>query len=683
MHRPWYIDFRGDPLICSKVDFAKNVIFENVAEANARVYWEVYHFAKAMSKDNSNFRMGPWWANQRTFFDRLRMEFNLDIWELRPCRRSSVRIKDNMIAPTMCTAETLLGTKGLLLMLLHWATNFKSKAGRAEARAILQDLFRRVFSAVDVLDHRLISLPTSEIIEGNLDWPQLDVTSRPAAATMSIEYLFANRQNKGAIRAHLVQWVDVLEAVMTKLILTGKVGQLNPTALPTFLTLEKANSCQTKDKNINVRKVARETWGFLPEKLMMAWNDKWACDSMYTFKELLKAIRNYISEKMAAKVPVDKSQFESWLRRNGWMKQCEAGAQWWKKGSLVCQLPWYIDFVYDPCRCSKLDCTKNEIILNGEKSAPEVYWEVRSFAKTLNNDNIDFQMLTWWKNQKRSFEKLHREFQFHELTLLPSRRSAFAQKKPWSVAPTQCTKETLMATNGLIVMLLHYTDHTRRKAYRIAAKEMLIDLMRRLFSAMEDDDALWSKLRLGEDRTAATGKTYGNWYSVHDSLSKINSRYEGLVNSLKNAFTDRKKCQQMWIHFVNTLNIVAQRMNEIILKRQVGQASSPMECMQNIKRSIDHCAECEQNASQESFMKRKRKYEKALQTSEPAKGKASATDVERMRQEKKTKRLDPQFDQASIRGTRKTKEQKREGASRSRGSASATTEIRNAKKKEG
>ena len=68
MHRPWYIDFRGDPLICSKVDFAKNVIFENVAEANARVYWEVYHFAKAMSKDNSNFRMGPWWANQRTFF---------------------------------------------------------------------------------------------------------------------------------------------------------------------------------------------------------------------------------------------------------------------------------------------------------------------------------------------------------------------------------------------------------------------------------------------------------------------------------------------------------------------------------------------------------------------------------------------------------------------------------------
>ena len=78
-------------------------------------------------------------------------------------------------------------------------------------------------------------------------------------------------------------------------------------------------------------------------------------------------------------------------------------------------------------------------------------------------------------------------------------------------------------------------------------------------------------------------------------------------------------------------------------------------------------------------MKRKRKYEKALQTSEPTKGKAGATDVERMRPEKKTKRLDPQIDQGSMRGTRKTKEQKLKRALRWRESPSAKAEIINTK----
>ena len=78
-------------------------------------------------------------------------------------------------------------------------------------------------------------------------------------------------------------------------------------------------------------------------------------------------------------------------------------------------------------------------------------------------------------------------------------------------------------------------------------------------------------------------------------------------------------------------------------------------------------------------MKRKRKYEKALPTRETTKTEAGATDVERMQPEKKTKRLDPQIDQGSMRGTRKTKEQKLKRASRSRESPSAKAEIRNTK----
>ena len=65
MNRPWYIDFRENPMMLSKVDIAKNLIIEDVDNKNTQVFWEVRHFAKAISKDNDKFRIGPWWAHQR------------------------------------------------------------------------------------------------------------------------------------------------------------------------------------------------------------------------------------------------------------------------------------------------------------------------------------------------------------------------------------------------------------------------------------------------------------------------------------------------------------------------------------------------------------------------------------------------------------------------------------------
>ena len=45
MHRPWYIDFKHDPLLLSMIEFTKNVIFANRAVLDPQVYWELRHFA--------------------------------------------------------------------------------------------------------------------------------------------------------------------------------------------------------------------------------------------------------------------------------------------------------------------------------------------------------------------------------------------------------------------------------------------------------------------------------------------------------------------------------------------------------------------------------------------------------------------------------------------------------------
>ena len=373
MNRPWYIDFRGDPMMLSKVDIAKNLIIEDVDKANTQVFWEVRHFAKAISKDNDKFRIGPWWAHQRYFFEKLRLEFNLNAVELRPCRGSTLRNKGKTHARSFCTTETLLGTKGMLLMLLHWATNFKTKAGRAEAKAILQDLFRHAFLADDEHNERLICLPTSAIVETKIDWTQTDVNSRPASTARSIEYLFANRQDKVDIRVQLTQWLNVLTDLMNKVVTNGKMGQLNTTTLPAFVKSEHEKSFQTQTRHDTITEMTRKTCDSLTEELVMSWNEKWTENSMYTFKELLMAMRRYVNEKMDANMTVDKGEFDSWLRKHGWMKQEVERTNWWIKGSLICQRPWYIDFAYDPCRRSELDCTKNVIILTGDESVPEVY----------------------------------------------------------------------------------------------------------------------------------------------------------------------------------------------------------------------------------------------------------------------------------------------------------------------
>ena len=99
-HRPWYIDFRGDPLLLSKLAFTKNVIFVNRAESEPEVYRELRHFTKALNADIENFNMKNWWGHQKRCFEKLRAEFEFGPLALRPSRRS-VRQKPCNIALTL------------------------------------------------------------------------------------------------------------------------------------------------------------------------------------------------------------------------------------------------------------------------------------------------------------------------------------------------------------------------------------------------------------------------------------------------------------------------------------------------------------------------------------------------------------------------------------------------------
>ena len=67
-HRPWYIDFRGDPLLLSKIAFTKNVIFVNRAESDPEVYWEIRHFGKAFNANNKEVNLKKWWEPKTRLF---------------------------------------------------------------------------------------------------------------------------------------------------------------------------------------------------------------------------------------------------------------------------------------------------------------------------------------------------------------------------------------------------------------------------------------------------------------------------------------------------------------------------------------------------------------------------------------------------------------------------------------
>ena len=97
--------------------------------------------------------MTNWWRNQKTrYFDQLREEFELGLREARPSWKSACQQQVNSISYTSCTKESILGTKGLLVMLLHWSTSYQKHSGRDASQAVLHDLLEKILSAIDEKD---------------------------------------------------------------------------------------------------------------------------------------------------------------------------------------------------------------------------------------------------------------------------------------------------------------------------------------------------------------------------------------------------------------------------------------------------------------------------------------------------------------------------------------------------
>ena len=280
-HRSWYIDFRDSPDLKSALEFTKNIIFETREESDPEVYWEIRHFAKAFHKNHKQVNVTNWWRNQKTrYFDQLREEFELGLKEARPSWKSACQ-QNSGITHTSCTTESILGTKGLLVMLLHWATSYQKHSGRAASQAVLHDLLEKILSAIDEKDEiwRLLTCydENEDVNEEEMylkhalatpeeEWHPMSYGEKMdkdkslyMAVSRSLENLFANRKKWDQWRVQLVTELHVLASRMDKIILTGMVGQAtldSPSSQPSNmsrkdgLTAKKAIVRQTSASDV-------------------------------------------------------------------------------------------------------------------------------------------------------------------------------------------------------------------------------------------------------------------------------------------------------------------------------------------------------------------------------------------------------------------------------------------------
>ena len=334
----------------------------------------------------------------------------------------------------------------------------------------------------------------------------------------------------------------------------------------------------------------------LPKEALATWNAELPDGTGGTIHELTKALKSFLLKRMKTDWQVGAVQLGSWLRRNGWMKERIWKTNHWTKGGLNAHTPWYIDFANGPFHCSTLAFTKSVIFLNREEPAPRVYWELRNFAKAINASNDKFNMYVWWSYQKRLYEELRTEFNFDELTLRPCRRACV---KLGSAAPTLCTKETILATNGLIVMLLRWVMHSKAKANQDAAKAVLIDFRNRLMSGVNGDDEVWSSFTSGSlpkdpiespdtDEGTSGPEQDGERQDTHNGdMARSHSACKALAERMICVFANRKKSESWKACFVYGLKMLETRLTTVVLTGKVGQMSPVLPSTKGIKRSME------------------------------------------------------------------------------------------------
>ena len=244
-HRSWYIDFRDCDNLMSAIEFTKNIMFEKHEDSDPEVYWEIRHFAKAFHKNHKQVNMTNWWRNQKTrYFDHLQKEFDLSLREVRPSWKSACQ-QNTSINYTSCTTENIVGTKGLLVMLLHWGTSYQKHSGRATSQAVLHDLLKKMLSRMEDEDELLrlckICEATYNTNEEDTyithehdtqedDWHPMSYKEKmdedkTLPIARSLMRLFASRKKWEQWRQQLVTGLHVLASHIDKIILNGLIGQ--------------------------------------------------------------------------------------------------------------------------------------------------------------------------------------------------------------------------------------------------------------------------------------------------------------------------------------------------------------------------------------------------------------------------------------------------------------------------
>ena len=230
-------------------------------------------------------------------------------------------------------------------------------------------------------------------------------------------------------------------------------------------------------------------WPHLPCEVLNTWNATWSEGSGGTIHDLTQELKSFVHDQTKTDFQVSTRQLGAWLGRNGWMKERVQKKDKWTKGGQNPHAPWYIDFTRSELRFSTLAFARGVIFVHRDGTTPRVYWEVHHFARALKASSVNFNMYRWWGYQRHKFEQLKTEFTFDEMTLRPCRMACV---RLGNTEPTMCTKETLLDTKGLIVLILRCTIHSKQTTNQTLAKAVLNDLMHRLLSTVDAENEVWS-----------------------------------------------------------------------------------------------------------------------------------------------------------------------------------------------
>ena len=364
----------------------------------------------------------------------------------------------------------------------------------------------------------------------------------------------------------------------------------------------------------------------LPVEILTSWNDAWPQGSnAISVKQLMKSLQMHTEKEMDTVLRVVPYELGVWLLKNGWTKQEPRECKRWTKhrssidatrmggasaklesiqGSQIFSTrhrPWYIDFKNDSLKLSSLTYTKNVIFEKTTKTGPEVYWDLRYIAETLNVDSEEFKLKQWLAYHNERFETLRKEFNF-DLVTLQSCQQKDAHKNR-QVAKKRFTQKTLLSTIGLITMLLQWATSTRITQERqTAAKAIMVDLLRRIFDGVEDINSIrtWCtdasapqisiKKSVGTSQTTLALNEISHQTSGEDVIKGKKAMHQRVTGSLLYLFANRENHQHLHALLIHGLNILDSAIETAIVNGKVGQISPvfpPMWLESEVHRAVD------------------------------------------------------------------------------------------------